>query len=110
MTPDEAKVKYGSTEEDLRCRGDIAADTNSELSLHNTQHTALLDFKSKIRAYKECYDNLRSLRSPISHSLSDTVDRVMAIERKRLHQVSKCPADVFARMYEMLQGDINKRR
>ena len=34
----------------------------------------------------------------------------MNVERKRLHQVSKCPAEVFAHMNEMLKGDLNKRR
>ena len=36
----------------------------------------------EIRAYKECYDNLRALHSPIPHSLSETVDRVSKMERK----------------------------
>ena len=34
----------------------------------------------------------------------------MKHERKRLHQLSKCPANVFARMDEMLTADSNKRR
>ena len=33
----------------------------------------------------------------------------MAVERKRLHQVSKCQADVFAHMHEMLNGELHKR-
>ena len=106
----EAKESLANTEEDLRCRGDKAADTNSDLSLHSTQHTALLDYKAKMDAYKECYHILRGLRSPIPQSLCNTVDRVMQVERKRLHQLDKCPAHVFARMDEMLQDDTKKRR
>ena len=110
VNPEEAREKYASSEEDLRCRGDIADHTNSQLSLPNAQNTFLLDHQSRLRAYKECYDNLTSLRSPISYSLGKSVEQVMHIERKRLHQVSKCPAEVFARMDEMLKGDLNKRR
>ena len=108
MNPEEAREKYASSEEDLRCRGDRAPHTNSQLSLPNAQNTFLLDYQSRHRAYKECYDNLRSLHSPISQSLGDTVENVMRKERKRLHQVSKCPAEVFARMDEMLNADLNK--
>ena len=33
----------------------------------------------------------------------------MQVERKRLHQLDKCPAHVFARMDEMLQADTKRR-
>ena len=110
VNPVEAQEAYAPREEDLRCRGDRAAHSNSELSLPNTDHTNMLEFRSKMRAYKDCYDSLRALQSPIAHSLSDTVDRVMHVERKRLRDQSKCPAEVFARMDAMLQVDLTKRR
>ena len=110
VSPDEAKETYAPKEKDLRCRGDIAVDTNSALSLGNNQHTNLLDFTSKIKAYKDCFDNLRALQCSVAYSLSRTVDRVMSGEKKRLYQVSNSPAEVFAQMEEQLQGDMKKRR
>ena len=92
VSPDEARETYAPKEGDLRCHGDIAADTKSRLSFHNTRSTSLLDFECKIRAYKDCYDSLRALQCPISHSLSETVERVRRMERKCLHQARKCPA------------------
>ena len=112
VNPAEAREKYANTEEDLRCRGDKAAHTTSTLSLHCAQHTALWHYQAKMDAYKECFDNLKSLRSPIPQGLCNTVERVMEAERKRLHTLEgkRCPAHVFARMDEMLQADTKRRR
>ena len=110
VNPEEAREKYKVSEEDLRCRGDIPSHTNSQLSLASPDNTELLDYQSRLRAYRECYANLTGLRNPISHSLGESVKKVIRDERKRLHSVQKCPAEVFIRMNEMVQGDIKKSR
>ena len=106
--PEAAREDYKTSEEDLRCRGDKAHHTNSQL--WNAQTTFLLDHQTRMAAYKDCFDSLRGLRNPIAHSLGRSVEAVINTERKRLRGVSKCPADVFARMDEVLQHDLNKRR
>ena len=110
VDPEEAREKYASSAKDIRCHGDTAPRTNCELALPNAQSTVLLDYRDRMRAYKECYDSLTSLRHPISHSLCMSVGNVMKVERKRLHSISQRRGEVFARMDEMLQEDICKRR
>ena len=98
MTPEEAIKKYGSSSEDLRCHGDKATHTNSELSRLNVPNVELIDYQTRLRAYKDCYDGLTSLNDPIAYSAGRTMEKLMAVERKRFHQVSKCLAEVFSRM------------
>ena len=98
MNPEQARETYAPKEEDFRCRGDFEADP------------CLLDYRTRLRAYKECFDSLRAMPSSVSHSLSNTLDRAIKVEGKRLRQARNCQAQVFAKMEEILESESKKRR
>ena len=82
VNPEEAVQMYACSEEDFRCRGDKAHHTNSRLSLPGAQETGLVEYQTRMRAYKDCLENLKSLRTPISYSLAQTVERTLWHEKK----------------------------
>ena len=110
VNPDEAKDSYAPTSGNLRCHGDTPADTDSTLPLGKTRAPCLVDFQAKMRALKDCYESLRALQSPITHSLADTVENVFKREQKRVWQAKRKQADIFTQMDAILQADDSKRR
>ena len=108
VDPEVAIVTYGAEHAPVpvHCHGD------SEIATCGTQSSHVASFHSRVRAYQEVEDSLKSLRTPIAHSLAQTVNRVKRHDTKRCAELlcKKQPAVYTALRQKLVNDDREHKR